>query len=314
MSLVPYISRRPGVSMAEIAAEYDIDVSQVEADLNLLMVCGTPGYYPDDLIDVVLEEDGSSVSIGNQAGLDRPVRLTGDEAVALTAALRALADLPGLVDDGAVTSALAKLEAAGGGVAAPIRVAAGDAAPALATVRQALESGRRLSMRYYTASRDALTDRVVDPLRLVLTDGHTYVEAFCHTAGAVRNFRVDRIDAATVLDEPAQAALWVETSVPDQMFHLDPEMPTVRLRLAPSARWIADYYLATDQREVPGPEGTEWEVTMSAGSEDWLVRLVLSHGGTVRFVDRDDLTAAVRDRAHAALAGYPTVDEPGESR
>ncbi|WP_051265039.1 helix-turn-helix transcriptional regulator [Nakamurella lactea] len=312
MSMVPYIARRPGVSMTEIAAEYGVEVEQVTADLNLLMVCGLPGYYPDDLIDVVLDEDGGTVSMGFQAGLERPVKLTGDEAVALTAALRALADLPGLLDAGAVQSALTKLERAGGGAAAAaVRVAAGEDAPALATVRTAVESGRRLWMRYYTASRDAVSEREVDPFRLLLTEGHTYLEAYCHTAGAVRNFRVDRIDEARVLDEPAQSTLWLETTVPDRMFHPGLDSSPVTVRLASGAQWIAEYYLVTSSEPVlaNGEPTGDIEVSIPATSDEWLIRLVLSLGGAAVIVDRPDLAAEVGRRAAAALAGYRSEDD-----
>lgn len=310
MSLVPYIARRPGVSMADIAAEYGISVQQVTADLNLLMVCGLPGYFPDDLIDVVLDEDGGTVSMGFQAGLDRPVKLTGDEAVALTAALRALADLPGLLDSAAVQSALTKLERAGGGAAAAaVRVAAGDDAPAMATVREAVEAGRRLWMRYYTASRDAVSERTVDPFRLLLTDGHSYLEAFCHTAGAVRNFRVDRIEEAVMLDEPAQAALWLETEVPERMFHPDSGTSPATLLLRPAAQWVADYYLVTSNEPVlaGGQPTGDIRVTMPAASDEWLVRLVLSLGGAAVIEDRPELADEVVARAELALAGYPDL-------
>ena len=98
LALVPYISRRPGVAIGELATEFGVSAEQVGADLDLLMVCGLPGYYPDDLIDVVLDDDGGTVAIAFDAGIERPVRLTSDEAFALTVALRALAELPGLVD------------------------------------------------------------------------------------------------------------------------------------------------------------------------------------------------------------------------
>jgi proteasome accessory factor C len=306
MSMVPYIARRPGVSMIDIAAEYGVDVDQVTADLNLLMVCGLPGYYPDDLIDVVLDEDGGPVSLVYPAGLQRPVKLTGDEAVALTAALRALADLPGLLDAGAVQSALAKLERAGGGAAAAVQIAAGESGPALATVRTAVESGQRLWMRYYTASRDAVSEREVDPIRLLLTEGHTYLEAFCHTAGAVRNFRVDRIDDARVLDEPAQSTLWLETSVPERMYHPGADTAPVTLRLTPGAQWIAEYYLVTSNEPVleNGRPTGDAVVTLPAASDEWLIRLVLSLGGAAVILDRPDLAAQVGERAAEALAGY----------
>ena len=60
--------------------------------------------------------------------------------------------------------------------AGAVRVAAADAAPALGAVRQAVDESRQLWMRYYTASRDALTERIVDPIRLLVTDGHAYLE------------------------------------------------------------------------------------------------------------------------------------------
>ena len=134
------------------------------------MVCGLPGYYPDDLIDVVMSDDGTEVSIGFDAGIERPVRLTADEAVALTVALRALGDRPGLVAGDAVRTALAKLEAVTAGIEPAIDVVPGDPAPSLGAVSEALEAGRQLWMRYYTASRDAVSDRTVDPIRLIMTE------------------------------------------------------------------------------------------------------------------------------------------------
>ncbi len=306
LAMVPYISRRPGVSIAELAEEFSVDAGQIAADLNLLMVCGLPGYYPDDLIDLVLDEDGGTVSIAYDAGIERPVRLTADEAVALTAALRALGDLPGLVDAEAVHSALAKLEQAGSGPAPAIQVAPADPAPALGIVRQSLDQSRRLWIRYYTASRDAVTERMVDPLRLLVTDGHAYLEAYCHLAESVRHFRVDRIDDARLLDEPAQAPLWVDAEVPDRMFHPDPAVPPVTMLLGPGARWVAEYYPMEDITDVD-PPGTV-RVRMRAGDDAWLVRLVLSLGGQAAIVDRPDLVARVAERAAAALAGYPGRD------
>ncbi|NNG34474.1 helix-turn-helix transcriptional regulator [Nakamurella aerolata] len=317
MSMVPFIARRPGVSMTTLAAEYGVGVEQISADLNLLMVCGLPGYYPDDLIDVVLDEEGGTVSMGFQAGLERPVRLTGDEAVALTAALRALADLPGVVDDAAVRSALAKLEGAGAGTGDAVRVVAGDptddpaTARTLSIVGQAVQQNRRLSIRYYTASRDTVSERVVDPLRLLLTDGHTYLEAYCHTAGATRNFRVDRIDDASLLDEPAQPPLWQETEVPDRMYTPGADASTVVLLLGPGAQWVADYYLVTDVALESGSDGQptgRLRVTMPAQHDEWLARLVLSLGDAAEIVDRPDLAARVTELAEQALAEYSAPD------
>ncbi|RIJ77252.1 YafY family transcriptional regulator [Nakamurella silvestris] len=302
LALVPYISRRPGVAIGDLAAEFGVSAGQIADDLDLLMVCGLPGYYPDDLIDVVLDDEGGTVSIAFDAGIERPVRLSHDEAVALTVALRTLADLPGLVDRDAVFSALAKLEQAGAGAAAEVRIAAAAPAPALGLVRQSLDEARRLWIRYYTASRDTLTEREVDPIRLLVTDGHSYLEAYCHLALAVRHFRIDRIEQARLLDEPAQVPLWVDEEVPERMFHPDPAVAPVTLRLHPAARWIAEYYEVQQLGEPD--EGGAIVVSIRAASDDWLVRLVLSLGGAAEIVDRPDLAAQVITRATAALAAY----------
>ena len=219
------------------------------------MVCGLPGYYPDDLIDVVLSDDGTEVSIGFDAGIERPVRLTADEAVALTVALRALGDLPG--PGGRRRGALRAGQARGGrrGRRPAIHVVAAPTRPRRsAPSGEALEAGRQLWMRYYTASRDAVSERTVDPIRLLMTDGHTYLEAYCHLASAVRQFRVDRIEEARVLDEPAQPPLWVDDDVPERMFHPDPLVPPVTAGAAPEARWIAEYYPVEEVVELDPDE------------------------------------------------------------
>ena len=112
-----------------------------------------------------------------------------------------------MVDTDAVRRATAKIEravgdAGAGGVA--VEVSRQEQATT-AAVREALEAGRALRIRYYTAGRDDVTRRTVDPMRLLLVEGRGYLEAWCRRAGAVRLFRLDRVDDVAVLDEPAAA-------------------------------------------------------------------------------------------------------------
>ena len=94
---------------------------QLREDLELLWVCGLPGYGPGDLIDMAL--DGDRVTISHDAGIDRPLRLTQDEALALVVALRMLAETPGTGTRDAIERALAKIENAAGDLAdAPVAV------------------------------------------------------------------------------------------------------------------------------------------------------------------------------------------------
>lgn len=314
LALVPYIARRPGVSISALSEEFGVTPGQMIADLNLLMVCGEPGYYPNELIDVVLDDDDGTVSIAYGAGMDRPVRLSPDEAVTLSVALQTLSDLPGLVDTDAVHSLLAKLEAAVGEIAVGVSVSPPNAAPALGTVREAVGSGRRLRIRYYTASRDAITEREVDPIRLLVVDGHSYLEGYCYRAEAIRRFRVDRIDDAQVLPEPAQQALWVDDDVPSTLFTPSGDASSATLRLARAATWVAEYYLVDvlDGESFGNVADSASLVVRLYGSDDaWIVRLVLSLGADAQILDRPDLAAEVRKRALDGLAAYADLPNRG---
>src|SRR5688500_20408531 len=86
LNLVPYLLARPGILVAEAAAAFGITERQLREDLELLWVCGLPGYGPGDLIDMAL--DGDRVTITYDAGIDRPLRLNPDGALALRVALR----------------------------------------------------------------------------------------------------------------------------------------------------------------------------------------------------------------------------------
>ena len=167
-------------------------------------MCGLPGYGPGDLIDLSFE--GDRVRVTFTAGMVRPLRLTTDEAVALVVALRTLLELPGLAEREAVSRALAKVSAAAGHAAdrvTPVAVSVDAREEALAVVREGLERKRALHLHYYVPTRDERTERTVDPMRLLLVDGHWYLEAWCRRAEGVRLFRLDRVDDVVVLDEPA---------------------------------------------------------------------------------------------------------------
>jgi proteasome accessory factor C len=247
--------------------------------------------------------------------MSRPLRLTADEALALVVALRALAEVPGMGSSGgALERALAKLESAAGDAAAEagqvsvqMDTAAerpmNTAADRLTVVRGALDRQRALRITYYTAARDATTERVVDPLRILLVEGRTYLEAWCRRAEAVRRFRMDRIDAATELDEAAAAPPGAGgADVSGGIFQAGPEDPTVRLRLARPARWVAEYYPCEAVTEEPDGSTV---VTLRTGDLGWARRLVLGLGADAEVLDPPDLAEAIRSAARSALKYYP---------
>ncbi len=305
LALVPYLVSRQGIPLAEAAAEFGISQAQLVKDLELLFVCGTPGHLPDDLIEV--DWDDGNVFLSNADPIARPLRLDVDEALALLVGLRALTDVPGLHDRDALQRTLLKLEAAAGESAtasSQVRVEVEAQGP-LAEVRRALAEGRRVHLSYFVPARDETTERDVDPMRVLLVDDHWYLEGWCRRAEDVRLFRLDRVDAITLLDLPAEVpAAAAERDLAEGLFIASPDDVPVTLELAPPAHWVADYY-AVDQVDQLGDDLLL--VRLRVADDAWLRQLALRLGGALRVLDPPELADDVAAAARSALAAYSAV-------
>jgi proteasome accessory factor C len=304
LALVPWLLSHPDTAVGDVAARFDVDEKQIRKDLDLLWMCGLPGHGPGDLMDVVY--DGDRVSLSNADTIGRPLRLTADEALALVAALRALLGVPGLVDTGAVDRALAKLEAAAGGVVTggDVSVAAASLAEPqiVATVADALAAGRRLRMTYWVPARDESTERDVDPIRMFTSDGVPYLVGWCRRVDDVRTFRLDRVLEVAATDAAAEVPDEARARALDAgMFTPAPEDRLVTIELAREARWVADYYPCESVVET-GDGGLT--VTMRARDDAWLRRLGLALAGVGHVTEPPDVADSVRAEARAALACY----------
>ena len=303
LALVPYLLARPGVRLADVAATFGVTEDRLRKDLNLLWVCGLPGHGPGDLIDV--EFEGDTITLTEPAGVTRPLRLTVDEALALVVALRALAETPGLIERDAVDRALAKVEQAAGaaaGAAHRVEVSVEGEDRVLPLVRTALADRRRLHLSYYVPGRDETTERDVDPVRLLLVEGRSYLEAWCRRAEGVRLFRLDRVADLAVLDLPAEPPAGVETRDLSQgLFRPLPDDLLVTLALRPAAAWVADYHPC---ESVTEQDDGGLVVTLRARDTAWVRRLALRLGEQGQVLAPEGLADEVRADARRALAAY----------
>jgi len=306
LALVPYLIARPGIALDEAADDFGVSARQLRKDLELLWMCGLPGYGPGDLIDLSFE--GDTITVNFDAGMSRPLRLTGSEATALLVALRALLDAPGVAEADAVRRAVAKIEAAAG-QAQPAGVAVGLGVREVATttkarevVQSALRAKKAVHMTYYTASKDEITERTVDPMRMLIVEGRSYLEAWCRRAEGVRLFRLDRVDGVTQLDEPAAPPPYAEqTDTTAGLFRSRPDQAVAQLILSPDARWVSEYYPVEHAAELDDGRLRVW---MRYADTSWMVRLLLGLGGDVEVAEPVALREELRSRATAALVRY----------
>ncbi|MSO26763.1 MAG: WYL domain-containing protein [Candidatus Nanopelagicales bacterium] len=297
LALVPWLTVNDGVSVAEAANHFDVTPDQLEKDLWLLIVCGLPGHGPDQLVDIDFWDDGR-IHVLDPQTLRRPLRISPAEAMSLLVALRLLAQVPGSHDRAALVSATNRLQLAVGDVDASVVLDDINVDVVLSNVSKALQENRLLNLRYGGAGGDTVTERAVEPLRLEATDGRTYLEGFCRSAGAVRTFRIDRIvevkigDVITATDSQVS-----EIRVVDMAF-------TARVLLQPQVRWALDVHPMRVEKEH-----SDGSVIASIAAHDsaWLVRLIMSLRGYAALLEPADLRNLVKMESAAALAAY---DQP----
>lgn len=301
LTMVPWLVSRQGIEIEEAAQGLGITEQQLVADLDLLFMCGY-GQMPDEMIEASYE--GGRVFVTNADAIARPLRLSVDEAISLIVGLRSLS-ASGAGETSAVERALAKLEQATGAIPGVDRVVVveddTEVGQTTGRLRDALSSGRRVHLTYVVPSRDERTERDVDPMRLAHVEGHWYLEGWCHRAQDVRLFRVDRIEAAEVLDEPAvlpEGVTGRDLSAGAYQHGAD-DVP-VTLRLQPSAHWVAEYYPVTSRQT----SGEDLIVTLPTSNEGFLRRLVMRLGGSAEVTGPQSLRRALASHATEALSAY----------
>jgi proteasome accessory factor C len=303
LALVPYVVSRKAVGLAEAAATFGMTERELIDDLNLAWCVELRAPEPYCPIDLSYED--GEVTVSQAESIARPLRLAADEASALLIALRMLAEAGG--DGDAVARLIAKIETAAGAVAAAssqvtIQIDRPNVGGMTQRLSAALTQGRRVHLRYYVPSRDEATERDVDPMRLLVVEGRTYLEGWCRLAEGVRLFRLDRVLEVTVLDVAAQVPEAAEpVDVDAGLFRPRESDERVELDLGPGARWVAESYPCESVAEA----GNGWlRVVLRTPDSRWVRRLALRLGEDAKVIAPAALAADVRAAATAALNHY----------
>jgi proteasome accessory factor C len=198
LDLVPYISSHQGISLKELAKVFQVDQAQMTNDLTTLWMCGLPGYTPLELMD--LDFESGFVTIHNAETLSKPRSMTFDEGVALVLGL----DLLRSALSPERSDLLDRIDLLSQRLAGLIKLPSALSATSVvnqevsAAITDALKSRMGLEITYHSLYRDELSTRIILPIEIVETDGQLYLSSYCYTASDFREFRIDRIQGASV--------------------------------------------------------------------------------------------------------------------
>jgi len=299
--MLPWLMERGETPLADVARHFRMTPAEVTADLELAAMCGLPPFV-DEMIDVFIDED--VVVVGVPRLFTKPLRLTAPEGFALLTAGRAAMQLPGAEPAGPLGRGLAKLETALGADAVVVDLERNaDLDARLAELTSAVVRSECLDIRYWTASRDEMTERVITPRRVFNDHGDWYVIADDQRSGERRTFRVDRIEHLAPtgeLDADHVGVVEVPGAGAGEWF-ADGGLPQVTVRLRPAAQWVVERY------PVDGVESAadgSVVATFPVASEPWLERMLVRLGPDAEVIEPEEWRTLAAATARRVLARY----------
>lgn len=307
IDLVCYVVSQGEASPEELMQRFRLSRSELERELMRLSVCGVPNGLHDELLDV--EWDEERVSISNASVLAAPMNLSLAEAAGVLLGLDALASAPaGTLGDparqavDALSERLRSLrpELADFDRIVAVRAATRDAGETVGRLAAAIEEGHPVRLRY--AAGTGFPERDVEPVRLLETGGHTYLQAWCRLRRGPRSFRLDRIVEAEVLHEhtspdPAHVSAVIASD-------LRPGPDATEVELAWRGSWAGAWPAYQPERTAQLDDGVVTSLRVHDLSS--LVSLVARSGGAVTVTSPPEIvemvSAALRRGVEAADA------------
>ena len=291
LDLVPYIVAHPGISITELAKEFSITRDEVLKDLNLLFLCGLPGYTPLELIDISFDEE--SVVIRDPQNLAAPRNLNESEALIARIALAALEESTPRTSSAylqivALREKIAKAFSSSIPASA-ITFTLDKERATLEAIEGAIKQELDLEITYNNVTKDSSSRRSITPISIIAEDKRTLVSAYCHSAKALRTFNLAQIS---------------EVSTKARIVRADLE------RLEDSRGSSAEVIIKSEDSSFLSENASSLkELSKSCYQIDifqpeWIVRSVLAGVDSIELAKPLELRAEIAERANRALLAY----------
>jgi proteasome accessory factor C len=288
LDLVPFILENPGIEVSALAKKFSVSEKQVLADLELIFMCGLPGYTPYELIDLVFE-DGVVTVIDPQV-LDKPRVFNEVEAVVLNLGLSIIKNA---INDPIKIESIEVLQKKIGAKFALIsEISFSTSKPAFYDlVSDAIARSEGLNLTYNSISRDEVSDRFVVPKRIYLAQGNFYFIAIDTNSNKERHFRMDLILNCEI-----------SNSVSTNNSSLADVEESFEFKIQSTNKYLTERYsdLFTDVSQ----QGDVYQAVGSMNNPQWLKRLVISNAPDLQLLEPAILKKEIGEQVRSTLGLY----------
>lgn len=174
-------------------------------------------------------------------------------------------------------------------------------------VGTALVQRKRLQIAYAARGTGQTSTREVSPVRLVHYRENWYLDAWCHLRNSLRNFALDAIHSARLLDTPAQevdeATLDAESG-PSYGIFSGGTVQWAQLLFTPErARWVAQEHWHPNQDGQVQPDGS-YLLRIPYSDHRELIMDILKHGAHCEVLGPTSLRQVVGDEVEKMRMKY----------
>jgi proteasome accessory factor C len=293
LDLVPFILEHQGITVKELAREFGVTKEEILKDLNLLFLCGLPGYTPLELIDISFEDE--VVEVRDPQNLSKPRNLTYSEALITRIALNALQEiLPKDSVKHLEIKALVQIIESTFSNTLPqgsLHIEIDKEMLHRQLIEVAIRDQQDLKIKYVNKTKDEVSERRVTPENISSYQDEIWLLGHCHSAGAARTFKLSNILEAqiTARTDEVLSSTQENTSTHQIEFKLDRH--DSKIMTVPGLRKSDD---------DPGA------YQINIFQEPWLLRTAISEPG-LEITSPKGARAKVRQAALMAISQYESI-------
>ncbi|CAN2199964.1 COG2378 Predicted transcriptional regulator [Candidatus Nanopelagicaceae bacterium] len=283
LDLVPFLYKNQGISIDQLAEEFNVDRDEILSDLNTLWMCGETRF---DLIE--LEFDSGFVNIRNAQAINLVRSLSSQEMISIFFGLDLLRDelgnqRPDLIKE--IESLKSKINPE---LSSKVSANPAVSASLLEAIDKAIASRSLLEIEYHSVADDKYSKRLISPIEKVRRDGHDFLIAFCNVADSRRTFRLDRISNPQIVDLSSPQLPVIDESE---------KRISAKLKVHGNARLLQETF---DKCQDLGDKTFLVEVFNSS----WLIREVIASAGDFELLEPLALREEVARQSQAMSLQY----------
>lgn len=293
MDLIPFILENPGISIENLAKQFSVTEKQIEDDLQLVFMCGLPGYTPYELIDLVFED--GVVSIIDPQVLDKPRRFSKSELVVIVLGLQILGELnnSNSVRANQIKALSDKIMKLGNSNSVLINSGQNNS-PYVDIVLNAISLRKSLLIEYHSMIKDEITNRIILPRYLYFLNGNLYLNALDLDAKADRVFKLNLIKKCEV------------GSATENQTYENNEY-SIQVVLEIDKQFVN--FIERNSSVITNIQENKdsYRVDLMVSNMEWLKRSILSYSPGITVISPVLLATEVREVASSLMSAYQNI-------